>query len=471
MSDDLPKLKKSLGLVDLTLLLIVAIVNLNLVPAIAKAGAGVTLLWVFAFFLFFLPQAVAVVELSNRFPQEGGIYVWSKVSFGELNGFLSGWCYWANNLFYIPTLLFYFVGGALFVAGPSVLPLADNIYFMSGAAVVLLWLLVGLNVAGPVYWKWVQNIGGLGAFVLVGILIAVSFAGDGSAGGVANQLNLASLVPNVTDWGTVSMLGVVCFALVGFELSSVMGEEIKRPKSNIPRAVLMAGIGCILLYLACTLALQLSVPAENIKEVTGLLQIIEAEKRFGVLPLLAFLLSLSVAGAASAWLAGSARIPFVMGIGSFLPPAFGKVHPRYHTPYVALIVEGVVMTAIILLNSVGATVKGAYAVLLKTAVVIQLIPFLYMFAALVKVRLVPGHYSDTEPFFRSSWLCFVAGVTGFIITAIGIILAFFPQEASESISSHGLKIFLGCVLFLVPALFLYFKQAKKTQAGAESPPL
>jgi uncharacterized membrane protein len=129
------------------------------------------------------------------------------------------------------------------------------------------------------------------------------------------------------------------------------------------------------------------------------------------------------------------------------------------------------MTAIILLNSLGATVKGVYSVLLKTAVVIQLIPFLYLFAALVKVRLVRGRYSDTEPFFRSSWPCLVAGVIGFLITAMGIILAFFPQEVDESISSHGLKIFLGCVLFLVPALFLYFKRAKKTQAGVGSSPL
>lgn len=464
MSNEHPKLMKSLGLVDLTLLLVVAIVNLNLVPAIARTGVGVISLWVVAFFLFFLPQAIAVVELSTRFPQEGGIYVWSKIPFGDLQGFLSGWCYWTNNLFYIPTLLFYFVGCTLFIVGEKALPLADDVRFMSAAAVILLWLIVSLNVAGPRFWKWVQNLGGLGTFAIVVIIIGIAFTSHASAG-AANPISLSTLVPSATDWGTVSMLGVVCFAFVGLELGSVMGEEVKRPKSDIPKAVLLAGPCCVLLYLICTLALQVSVPIKDIGEFSGLLQVIGVKDRFGLLPILAFLLSLSVAGATSAWFAGSARIPFVMGIGHFLPPKFGEIHPRYQTPHVALIVEGVVMTVIILLNSLGATMHEVYSVLLKTAVVIQLIPFLYMFAALVKVCLARGEYADTEPFFKSSWLCVGAGVVGFLITAMGIILAFFPQEVGENVSTYVLKILLGCVSFLLPALFLYFKRAKSSQAG------
>ena len=53
----------------------------------------------------------------------------------------------------------------------------------------------------------------------------------------------------------------------------------------------------------------------------------------------AFLLSLSIAGIGSAWLGGSASIPFVAGLDSYMPRWLGKVHPKYRTPYAALIVH------------------------------------------------------------------------------------------------------------------------------------
>lgn len=463
MSKKRSELIKVLGLFDLTLLLVVAVVNLNLVPVIAAAGVSVASLWVLAFFFFFLPQAIAVIELSSQFPQEGGIYLWSKIPFGELHGFLSGWCYWTNNLFYIPTLLFYLVNCALFIGGQKTLWLSNNTLFMSVAAILFLWIIVSFNVISLEFGKWVQNLGALGAFVIVVVLIAISFA-DLASGGSANPINISTLTPSVADWRTLSMLGVVCFAFVGLELGSIMGDEIKGAKLNIPRAVVIAGVCCVLLYATCTLALQLSIPVKDIGILSGLPQtigqVLENRDAVSALPLLAFILSLSVVGATSAWLAGSARIPFVIGINRFLPRSFGRLHPRYNTPHKALIVEGVISTIIILLASLGATVKEVYLVLLNTAVVIQLIPFLYMFAALIKVRHRQGRFMGRTTFFKSSQLCLIAGCIGFATTAAGIILAFIPPQDAGSVSAYELKLILGCVTFLLPALFLYSKRVK-----------
>ncbi len=94
-----PQLRRVLGTTDLSFFLIAALVNLNSVPVVAGAGPNAILFWLFGFFLFFLPQGIAVVELTHRYPQEGGIYQWSKRTFGEFHGFISGWCYWVNNIF------------------------------------------------------------------------------------------------------------------------------------------------------------------------------------------------------------------------------------------------------------------------------------------------------------------------------------------------------------------------------------
>src|SRR2546430_14739809 len=128
-----PNLKRVLGRMDLVLLFVVAVVNLNVVPSIASGGAVTVWLWLLALVCFFWPQGIAVIELSQRFPGEGGVYLWSKKYFGDFHGFLSGWCYWTNNVFYIPTILLYLVGVAVY-ASPKTAALADNPHFTFAAA-------------------------------------------------------------------------------------------------------------------------------------------------------------------------------------------------------------------------------------------------------------------------------------------------------------------------------------------------
>lgn len=98
-----PHLKRVLGQRDLVLLFVVAVFNLNVVPSIAANGGVTIWLWIISLTLFFWPQGIAVIELAHRYPGEGGVYLWAKEVFGDFHGFLSGWCYWTNNMMYVPT--------------------------------------------------------------------------------------------------------------------------------------------------------------------------------------------------------------------------------------------------------------------------------------------------------------------------------------------------------------------------------
>src|SRR5437867_11240892 len=113
------RVPRTLGRWDLVLLKIVAIVNINNVPPVAVYGRTSLVLWAIAFATFFVPEAIAVLVLARRYPGEGGIYLWTRKEFGEAHGFLSGWCYWTNNLFYVPVLLVYMTGIFAFAAGES----------------------------------------------------------------------------------------------------------------------------------------------------------------------------------------------------------------------------------------------------------------------------------------------------------------------------------------------------------------
>jgi glutamate:GABA antiporter len=176
----------------------------------------------------------------------------------------------------------------------------------------------------------------------------------------------------------------------------------------------------------------------------------------------AFLLSLSIAGIGSAWLAGSARIPFVAGLDSYMPSWLGKVHPKYATPYAALIVHATVSMILVVVNFTftGAGVQETFQKLLSLAVVLQLVPFLYMFGALLKIAadesFVKGRYGKPTLFF--------AGASGLVTTILGITLAFFPAQQITSILSYEVWMFGGTLLFIGLAAFFFFVYGRRKEA-------
>jgi amino acid transporter len=174
----------------------------------------------------------------------------------------------------------------------------------------------------------------------------------------------------------------------------------------------------------------------------------------------AFLLSVSIAGIGSAWLAGSARIPFVAGLDSYMPSWLGSVHPRYSTPYAALIVHALVSMILIIVNFTAAGVQETFQKLLSLAVVLQLVPFLYMFGALLKLAAAP---TFTRVRYGKPTLLF-AGASGLITTTMGIALAFFPAAQITSLLSYEVWMFGGTLLFVGLAAFFFFVYGRRKAA-------
>ena len=453
---DQPHLKRALGRWDLVLLFVVAVVNLNVVPTISANGAVTVWLWILALLLFFWPQAIAVIELADRYPGEGGVYLWAKRIFGDFHGFLSGWCYWTNNIFYVPTVLLYFVGIAVFVAGPGKQSLADRPGFTFLASIALLVLLVVLNILGLGVGKWVNNLGGIGTAVTATVLTVLGAI-------VAYRFGITVRAADFRfpdDIRLVGAFGVICFGLVGLELGSVMGDEIEDPKRTLPGAVALGGIICGVLYIGATLTLLLALPKNQIGVLAGIMQAVsQMATQIGVGWLaapFALILSLSIAGIASAWLSGSARIPFVAGLDSYLPEGLGRLHPRYATPYVALIVHASLSALFLAMSFVGAQVKEAFVTMLDLAVVLQLIPFLYMYAGLIKLAgrsEATGHYSKRT--------VLVAGWCGLSTTVLGVAVAFVPSHQIDSIWLFEIKMVVGTLFFVGLAAFFFFVYSRR----------
>jgi amino acid transporter len=224
-----------------------------------------------------------------------------------------------------------------------------------------------------------------------------------------------------------------------------------------------------LLYIGTTLTLLVAVSKQDISVLQGIVQAVShMADRVGVAWIVApfaFLLSLSIAGIGSAWLAGSARIPFVAGLDSYMPAWFGKVHPRYATPYAALIVHAVVSMILVIINFTGSGVQESFQKLLSLAVVLQLVPFLYMFGALLKIA--SGNSFAKGRYGRLTLI--LAGASGLLTTSAGIVLAFFPAQQITSLLSYEVWMLGGTLLFMGMAAFFFFvygrrKATRKLQA-------
>jgi len=489
---DAPHLRRVLGRMDLVLLFVVAVFNLNVVPSIAANGGVTVWLWIISLLLFFWPQGIAVIELAHRYPGEGGVYLWAKEVFGDFHGFLSGWCYWTNNMMYVPTVMLYFVGVSVFALGTGHEALGDNKTFALTASLALLVVLVVLNVVGLGVGKWINNLGAIGTGVAAAVLIGL---------GIVVWLRFGTTI----TWAdfripanpkfVLNSFGVICFGLVGLELASVMGDEIENPQKTLPGAVAWGGVLSGALYIGVTLTLLIAISKGDINVLQGIVQAVgHMASRVGVAWIVApfaFLLSLSIAGIASAWLGGSARIPFVAGLDSYMPAWLGKVHPRYRTPYAALIVHAVVSMVLVVLNfggwwiwnkiigwslvgfllqALGYTsasllasptgVQETFQKLLSLAVVLQLIPFVYMFGALLRIA-----FSDSfEKRCYSRMTLVLSGASGLVTTVLGIALAFFPAQQVTSILSYEIWMFGGTLFFIALAAFFFFVYGRRKAA-------
>jgi glutamate:GABA antiporter len=423
------QLHRAMGFRDLLLFYLVTGFTVRWIGTAASAGPSSVVIWLGACLLFYLPLMLTVLELSSRYPNEGGCYVWSKRAFGDFAGFMTGWTYWVCNLPYFPGLFYFTAASALFIGGPSWQGLTDSPAYYAIFSLIALALVVTLNVLGLGVGKWLHNIGAVGVWVpalLLLVLAAVSWSRFGSA----TAFTAESLVPS-TGLKHIIFWSTIAFSLSGLESASMMGDEIRNPRRNIPRALLIGGALITLLYILSTVAMLVALPQAQILSLQGfMLSIEQASGRVGIVGLTsitALLITVGGLGQAGAWFAAGGRLPFVAGIDRFLPAMFGRVHPKYGSPHVSLLVQGAVAAVFIFLGQAGTTVKGAYDVLVSMAIIAYFIPYLFMFASMIKLQAEPGGFEVIRVPGGRSVATLVGGV-GFCVTAATICLALIPAE-------------------------------------------
>lgn len=451
-----------MGFWDVLLFNIATVVGPRWIATAAHSGTSSISLWVLAAVFFFLPTALIIVELSSRFPSEGGLYVWSKEAFGDFHGFVAGWSYWTYTFFYFPGLLTASVAMSVYIGGPKYSWMASNPQYLLWASLGLLAVPVVLNIVGLNIGKWLQNAGGVGTYVplLMLLVIAIYFV---IHRGSATQFSWKSSLP-VPNWDTVNFWSTIAFAFTGMELACAMSEEVHEPRKTFPRAIYASTVLIAAIYIVATVALLVILPAAGVDVRAGVFQAISSGSAamgiawFGVVA--ALLVTAGNAGGVGATVAGIARVPLVAGIDRYLPAAFGKIHPRWKTPYVAILVQAAISAAILVFSQIDATVMEAYQFLVDAAIILYFLPFLYMYAAVIKLAYRPDRTTNEHAVLIPGGKpgVWILGLLAFIITLGSMVLAMIPPREVANKTIFELKLIGVTAAAIAIGLVLYVWQ-------------
>jgi amino acid transporter len=449
--------KRVMGFRDLLLFYVVTGVSLRWIATAAAAGPSSIVIWIGAWLVFYTPLALSVIELSSRYPNEGGLYVWSKRAFGDFSGFMAAWTYWTSNLPYFPAVLYFAASNVLFMRQAQWSHLSANPTFYIIFSLVTLAAATLLNVVGLDIGKWLHNIGALAMWIPVLIVIGMGLLAWHRFGS-ATTFSLHTMTPSVR-LDDIIFWSVLTFAFGGCETASFMAEEIKNPRRTIPLALFAAGLTVAFCYIVGTVCVLLALPSSEVNGLQGLVQAVaKTSDRVGLpffLPVAAFLIALSNIGASGAYLAAVARLPFVAGIDRYLPPAFGALHPRWGTPWVALLTQAVIGAIFIFLGQAGTSVKGAYDVLVSMGVITYFIPYLYLFASMIKLQSQPaGEEVIRVPGGKPA--AHALAILGFTTTLFTIALSVLPPPDEPNKPLAVLKIVGGCGALVLIGVGLYW---------------
>src|SRR5713101_4550331 len=453
-----------MGFWDVLLFNIATVLGPRWVAAAAHNGTSSISLWVLAALLFFVPSALVINELSSRFPVEGGLYVWAKEAFGDFHGFVAGWNYWIYTVFYFPGLLLASAAMSAYIIGENGAALSQNRTFLLSVSVGMLVAAVGLNIIGLNVGKWLQNAGGVSTYLPLLALLGIA-AILWAKHGPVTHFTWSNMLP-VWNWDTVNFWSQIAFAFSGLELVSAMSQEVRNPQKTLPRAVYASGVLIAGMYIVATVAVLALVPAAEVSATSGVFHAITVGSialKIGALGILAaVVVTVGNAGGVGSTVAGIARVPFVVGIDRYLPEAFGKIHPRWKTPYVSIMVQAIASCAILLLSQINESTRGAYQGLVDIAVILYFIPFLYMYAAAIKLAgradrsgnpqavLIPGGKFGV-------WLtCGIA----FAVTFACIFFSLIPPADVTDKMFFEVKVAGASIAAIALGLGLYFRGAR-----------
>lgn len=369
--------------------------------AIGLAGGAVIIAFIVNAIIT-LFTAMAYAELGSARPEAGGGYLWIREGLPRPNAFISGWMAWfahivAGSLYAVGfgSFLYGFLQMTNILGNQQVL---GGIPFDKVIAVVAVVVFTYINVKGT---KETGRTGIIVTLIQLGALAALIVAGLWVMYTHPNWIaNFADFMP-MGIGGIAAAMGLTFIAFEGYEIIVQSGEEVKNPKKNIPKAIFISLSVVVILYCLVAFVSIGSIFPPDIASweflsnhgETGIIKAAELLLPYGALIILGGGI-VSTLAAVNATTFSSARVAFAMARNYNLPHFLSSIHPRNRTPYIAILISGVIMGVV------------AYSLPLDQIAIAAGVVFLLLFTqvnvAVINIRRIYGDkldYGFKTPFF------------------------------------------------------------------------
>jgi APA family basic amino acid/polyamine antiporter len=334
------------------------------------------------------------------------------------------------------------MGAGFYTLGPRYAYLAGNRFALIAASLVAIWVALGTNIVGVRIGKWTQNIAAMGTWVLGIMMVVLAFLVAAKRGSATR----IDIVPKF-DWSTVSFWSAIAYALSGLEMAAMMGAEIRDPVCTLKRAGWISSAFATVFYAATTIAMLVLLRPEKISELNGLAQAGEsAGMALGAMwlpPVLAVLVIASAVGEFGGTGTSVSRLPFAAGVDHLLPAAFAKVHPRWGTPHISILIFGGVASFLLVVFQLGDSLRAAYQELITLMVITGFLPYLYLFG--------------------SAWKCGkrLSAISGSAITILAILCSIVPTAEITNVWLFEGKLLLGTLAVIASAWAIYWRTSER----------
>ncbi|MFN8125662.1 MAG: APC family permease [Candidatus Nanopelagicales bacterium] len=473
MSDASVSKPKVFGVVGLAVFTFSFLANANESPQLATFGLGSILLFVAAIFLFLGPTAMASAEMGSTYPRTGGIYIWTRLAFGEGVAFMVIWLEFANFVVAWPGIMGTLTVQSAYLLDPN---LANSPAFVAGVAILVTWLaaamaLRGLRVAQGFAWYSVVAGTVVPALMLIGFAIAYLVAGNPPAMEISGD----ALVPPINSQNVAFISGALLM-FSGIEIAAIHAADVRDPGRTIPRANLIAVVLCFAVFAPLTLAIATVIPSDQINIVAGLVQ--SGEAMFSQFQadwltyVLTFLLVTGLMASLIQILGGPSRGLLVAGkVGGNLP-RFLQSENRAHMPVAIIIAQAAISSVLALGYGLLGSVQNAWFVFAIIQTNMTLLMYILMLAAVIKLRY--SHPRDKRPFrIPGGWagVWTVAGI-GMITCLLALLVSVSPTEEAQGMSplAYVAVVIGGTLVFAgLPFVFWLFRKPSWQVEEEEAP--
>jgi len=451
--------KTTLSVFQMAIMTTIAVASLRSLPAMAVMGWGSIVMYLVPAVLFLVPTALVGAELGTTY--KGGIYVWVREAFGNRFGFVAVWLQWIQNVVWYPIQLAFVAAAIAFTIGQGDL---SNSGIYTGVVVIgVYWLATLLALKGGNLFAKVGSIGGLvGTLIPAGILIVLGGLWLGTGQTIVTPYTSSGLIPPIAGISSVVLLVSNVLAYAGMEMNAVHAGDMADPRKGFTKAMLMAFVLVLAIFILPTLAIVIAVPASQLGMANGIMVAFQTFfNTFNVgwmSNVIAGAISFGALASIVTWVMGPSRGVMNAAKTGLLPPVLQKEN-KHGVQSGILLPQAVIVTLLAIIYVVVPNVSDVFLALIGMAAALYVIMYIMMFAAAMVLR---RKEPNVQRGYKVPILTCIASV-GLVACVLALIMSFVPSSGQTAFPTAIYPVVVAAVvvgLGIPPFIFYACRKPK-----------